>query len=409
MFTTVRMIDKKLETKDYRTLDDPLGAFCHDNNVSLNPAGSGLLDGLTFAVKDVMDISGSITGFGQPTWLKTHKPATKSAVVVDQLLNAGAQLIGRTISDELSYSLTGENVHYGTPLNPVDSTRIPGGSSSGSVSAVAGGLVDFSLGTDCAGSVRLPASYCGVYGIRPTHNNVETTGVLPFAPSFDTVGWFAQDPKVLEKVGNIILRKSDLTKPNRLLIAHDAFQMVETTIRDAIEPHIEQVRQKFATSLDVSVSVDGLKPWMECFRTIQGAEIWTSLGSWISTENPVLGPGIDERISIARQITQSAVTSAKTEHGLFVDRLKTIMEPGDILCMPTSPRIAPPKDTDTGTIEDTYRYQAMCLLSIAGLGGLPQISLPMATLDHLPLGVSLVGRPYSDLQLLRLACDIQIT
>ena len=232
--------------------------------------------------------------------------------------------------------------------------------------------------------------------------------MLPFAPSFDTIGWFARDPNVLEKVGNIVLRRSDPTVPSRLLIASDAFEMVETAIRDAINPYVEQIRHKFTTSSELTVSVDGLKSWMECFRTIQGAEIWKSLGPWIIAENPDFGPGINERISIARKITQSQVASARKEQRLFVDRLKKIMNPGDVLCLPTSPRVAPLKGTDTNTIEDTYRYQAMCLLSIASLGGLPQITLPMATLNHLPLGISLMGLPYSDLQLLRLACNIEI-
>jgi len=272
---------------------------------------------------------------------------------------------------------------------------------------VAGELVDFSLGTDCAGSVRLPASYCGVYGIRPTHSNVEARGVIPFAPSFDTVGWFARDPKIFEKVGRVILRKCEATEPNRLLVVSDAFALVEPAIRKALQSSIEHLRQRFTISTEIEVSLDGLKPWMECFRTIQGAEIWKSLGSWITAENPVLGPGIDKRIATAREITESQVTTARAAHKQFVDRLQKIMTPGDVLCLPTSPRVAPLKGTDTNTIEDIYRYQAMCLLSIAGLGGLPQISLPMAKLDNLPLGISLIGLPNTDIQLLKMATSLE--
>ena len=400
------MTNKNPTKADWDYPYDPLGAFCHDNHVSLDPTGTGALDNLTFAVKDVMDIAGSTTGFGQPVWFKTHEPASESAVVIDQLLNAGARLVGRTIADELSYSLTGENVHYGTPLNPVDPARIPGGSSSGSVSAVAGELVDFSLGTDCAGSVRLPASYCGVYGIRPTHSNVEARGVIPFAPSFDTVGWFARDPNILEKVGSVILRECEATEPNRLIVVPDAFALVEPAICKALQSSMERLCQRFPVSTEIAVSLDGLKPWMECFRTIQGAEIWKSLGPWITAESPVLGPGIDERIAAARGITESQVTTARAAHKQFVDRLKKIMTPGDVLCLPTSPRVAPLKGTDTNTIEDIYRYQAMCLLSIAGLGGLPQISLPMAKLDNLPLGISLIGLANTDIQLLKFAAKL---
>ena len=228
---------------------DPLGAFCRDNHTSLEAQGTGLLDGLTFAAKDVMDIVGSTTGFGQPAWLRTHEPATASAVVVDRILEEGARLVGKTVTDELSYSLTGENRHYGTPLNPLHPDRVPGGSSSGSVSAVAGSLVDFALGTDCAGSVRLPASYCGVLGMRPTHGHVPTQGIIPFAPSFDTLGWLARDAEVLRSVGSILLGKHYLSvKPRRLLIATDCFALVGPEIRDALMPSVDSLRRHFSTS-----------------------------------------------------------------------------------------------------------------------------------------------------------------
>ena len=167
---------------------DPLGAFCRDNHVERDGASNGVLKGLSFGVKDVFHISGRRTGFGHPDWLRTHSPADVTAVAVQRLLDAGARIAGITCTDELTYSPTGENMHYGTPINPIAPDRVPGGSSSGSVSAVAGGLVNFALGTDCGGSVRLPASYCGVLGMRPTHGRVPLDGAIPFGPSFDVAG-----------------------------------------------------------------------------------------------------------------------------------------------------------------------------------------------------------------------------
>ena len=164
--------------------NDPLGAFCRDNHIAVKGAGSGPLAGLTFAAKDAFEIVGAKTGFGQPDWLRTHSPAEQSAEAVRLLLAAGADLAGKTHCDELCYSLTGENVHYGTPVNVNAPGRVPGGSSNGSAAAVAGSLVDFALGTDCGGSVRIPASYCGIIGLRPTHGRVSDKGVLPFGPSF---------------------------------------------------------------------------------------------------------------------------------------------------------------------------------------------------------------------------------
>lgn len=389
--------------------NDPLGAFCRANHVALEPTGSGLLDGLGFAAKDVFDIAGSVTGFGQPTWLQTHEPATANARVVDQLLAAGARLAGKTISDELTYSLTGENVHYGTPLNPNYPDRVPGGSSSGSVSAVAGGLVDFSLGTDCAGSVRLPASYCGVFGMRPTHDHVSTEGVLPFAPSIDTVGWFARDADTLHRVGSVLLNgHAQTSAPQRLLIANDCFELIAPEIREALQGAVQQVREHFPVVEEVTVSSNGLESWMECFRIVQGAEIWNSLGPWITEAKPTLGPGIDERVAGAKAVTEAQLRDAKDTRKKIVARMGELLQPGDMLCIPCSPRVAPQRNTATSTVEVTYRYQAICLLSIAGLAGLPQISMPLAMSDGLPLGLSLVGSAGADMQLMELAMKMQL-
>src|SRR5947199_6802555 len=159
----------------------------------LPPTGSGMLDGLCFAVKDLIDVAGWKTGCGNPTWRDSHPPAMAHAVCVEQLLRAGARCVGKTICDELAFSLLGENHFYGTPLNARAPDRVPGGSSSGSASAVAAGLCDTALGTDTGGSVRVPASFCGLYGIRPTHGRIDMSGVMPQAPRTGTTRWFARD------------------------------------------------------------------------------------------------------------------------------------------------------------------------------------------------------------------------
>lgn len=392
---------------DWSPSDDPLGAFCRDNHVALDPVSSGPLDGLDFAAKDVMDVIGATTGFGQPDWLRNHTPADANAIVIDRLLHAGARLVGRTISDELSYSLSGENLHYGTPTNPAALDRIPGGSSSGSVSAVAGRLVDFSLGTDCAGSVRLPASYCGVFGIRPTHNRIHTGGIIPFAPSFDTLGWFARDPAILERVGAVLLDSDKhLEEPHRLLIAKDCFELVDPAVRSALASSKDLIIRRFGEATEVAVCPGDLNDWRECFSTIQGAEIWGNLGPWVTTHAPKLGPGIKDRIAFASDVTPEQERAARAERDTIVKRLNDILKPGVVLCLPSAPRAAPLKGTATSTIEITYRHQAICLLCIAGLGGLPQVTLPMTEIDDLPLGVSLIGAAGSDRQLLRLACSL---
>ncbi len=387
--------------------NDRLGAFCRENHVALTHTGQGALDGLTFGTKDVFHIAGTRTGFGNPDWLRTHAEETLTAPTVQSMLNAGADMLGRTLSDELTYSLSGENVHYGTPVNSAAPDRIPGGSSNGSAAAVAGGLVDFSLGTDCGGSVRLPASYCGILGMRPTHNRITTEGVLPFAPSFDVVGWFANDAAIFERVGAVLLdepKSNDSAK--RMFIASDAFSLVDSAVSEALRPSVERLADRFESSEELQVSPDGLAAWFEVFRVVQGSEIWGNRKAWIEEVQPTFGPGIRERLQWASTIDAATIAKAQGEHTAIKAYLADLLGPHDILCLPTSPRVAPLKGMDTDKLEIEYRAQAMCLLCIAGLGGLPQVSLPLASQDGLPLGLSLVGAPGSDMMLLALAADL---
>jgi amidase len=381
--------------------DDPLGAFCRDNHVALEPTGRGPLDGLSFAVKDVFHIAGHRTGFGHPEWLRTHPPATETAEAVALLLAAGARMAGKTLTDELAYSLSGENTHYGTPVNPRCPERIPGGSSNGSVVAVAGGLVDFAIGTDCGGSVRLPASYCGVLGMRPTHGRVSLKGAIPFGPSFDTGGWFARTPDVLGRVGRVLLREAGAgAGPTRALIARDAFDLVDAPIRRALEGPVDAVARRIGRCEVVTVSPEGLAAWLECFRVLQAAEVWANHGEWIRAVKPVFGRGIRERMDWAATVRPEDVKAAQPVRAAIMRRLDQLLAPGDVLLLPTSPRIAPVKGTETSELEIRFRNQALCLLCIAGLGGLPQVSLPLAEIDGCPLGLSLIGPRGADLTLL---------
>ena len=383
---------------------DPVGAFCSNNHVALRGSGAGPLAGLTMAVKDIFHIAGHRTGFGNPDWLRTHPPAVETAEAVRQLIDAGADMVGRTLTDELAYSLSGENMHYGTPVNTACAERVPGGSSSGSAAAVAGGLVDFALGTDCGGSVRLPASYCGILGIRPTHGRVSLNGVIPFAASFDVAGWFARDPDVLQRVGGMLLGKhGEPAMPQRLLLAKDAFALVDREVAEALRGAVEAVGSRFPRVEETTVSPAGLDRWMEIFCVVQGAEIWANHGPWMERTRPRIGRAIGERLAWASQLDGEEVAVRKAEHDEVLEHLDALIGEADVLCLPTSPRIAPLRGTEQHELEVVYRYQAMCLLCIAGLGGLPQISLPLATLEGCPLGLSLVGRRGTDEQLLELA------
>jgi amidase len=382
-------------------------AFCTENHVTLSGKPDGALMDLSFGVKDIFDIENAKTGFGNPTWLKTHGPATTTALAVQQLLDAGAHMIGKTLTDEMAYSLTGENAHYGTPLNPADPDRIPGGSSNGSASVVAAGLVDFSLGTDCGGSVRLPASYCGIFGIRPSLGRVSLDGVIPFSASFDVAGWFARDAQMLARVGNVLLEKPPRTVvAKRLLIAEDAFDFIEPAVKTALQSALDDVSSRFNSCQSINIYDDAIDNWRKVFQTIQASEVWANHGEWITRTHPEFGPGIRERMDAASRIGSDAVADARKRHAEIKLHLDDMIGENDVLCLPSSPRIAPLKNMPVDEIEINFRNQAMCLLCVSGLGGLPQISLPLTQLDGMPLGLSLIARHGNDEMLLDLARTI---
>jgi amidase len=379
--------------------NDPYNAFCRHNDVALDGAADGPLHGLTFAVKDVFDIAGHRTGNGNPVWLETHPPATHTASAVARLLAAGARMVGKTHTDELAYSLNGENVHYGTPTNPRAPGRIPGGSSSGSAAAVAGDLVDFALGTDCGGSVRLPASYCGIYGIRTTHGLVPTDGVVDLAKSFDTVGYFARDAAMMRRVGEVLVPSADEFVPKRLLIADDALAFSGDEVAAALAGAVAKLKAALPDHRAIKVYSGEPSAWSGIFRILQGDEIRARHSAWIDAHHPKFGPGIAERFAWTRTIDAADVERMRPQREAVAAHMDALLGEDAVLCLPTAPGIAPKLATPGPELE-VFRTRAFGLLSIAGLARLPQISLPLGTLHDCPLGLSLIGPRGRDLGLL---------
>jgi amidase len=371
-------------------IKDRFNAFCRYDDVAREGSTTGPLLGCSFAVKDVFDIAGHRTGNGHPLWLETHPPAERTASAVERLLAAGARVAGKTYCDELTYSINGENVHYGTPINPKAPGRIPGGSSSGSAAAVSGGLVDFALGTDCGGSVRIPASYCGIYGIRTSHGLVPADGVVPLAASFDTVGWFARSASLMRRVGTVLLPAARPFVPKRLLIATDAFAAVDPAIAAALNSAVETVAASIAQTTRVKVYTGDPAEWRSIFRVLQGAEIHAQHAAWIDRYRPEFGPGIRERFAWAATITAAEVSAAKPAREAVARHMDSLLGDDAMLCLPTAPGIAPRLNTPPAEV-DAFRANAFTLLPIAGLARLPQISLPLATFDGCPLGLSIIG------------------
>jgi amidase len=383
-------------------MDDPLGAFVPHGHIEIAGAAQGPLAGATFAVKDIFDVAGTVTGRGNPDWLASHDAAQRHAPAVDALLAAGARLVGKTITEELAFSAVGTNPHYGTPKNVAAPDRVPGGSSSGSAAAVGGGLVDLALGSDTGGSVRVPASYNGILGMRPSHGRISLDGIMPLAPSFDTVGWFARDPQLFAAAGRVLLGDwQSGGRPARLLLARDAFERAEPRVWDALRPAIRAVEERLGAARPVTVSEEGLDAWHDVFRTLQGAEAWTEHGPWIEGARPDIGPFLVERLRLASRLTAAEVAAAEAQRAGIRRRLDELLADDALLLLPSAAGPAPRIDA-TMAEHERVRLRMIGITSIASLGGLPQVSLPLGRLAEGPVGLSLIAPRGQDALLLDL-------
>ncbi len=380
-------------------MDKDVNAF--SKLFDLAGSADGPLAGMTFGAKDLYDIAGHVTGYGNPDWARTHEPATNTAFAVQALLDAGATLLGKTHTDELAYSLIGANAHYGTPRNSADPRRVPGGSSSGSAAAVAAGLVDVGLGSDTGGSVRLPASFCGVWGVRSTFGQVSLDGAMPFTRSFDTVGWFAAGARGMDLTAQAY-GYAETAPPTRLLLPVDAWAEAEPDCVSALAPALAELQAHIGHAEPVVLAPEGLAAWRETFRICQAAEIWECLGAWVQANTPEFGPGIRERFEIASRIDAETWAEARAAHDTVRARMASVMTEGTVLVLPTSPGPAPLLTADPGQLDD-FRQRAFAMLCIAGLSGFPQLSVPAGRVDGGPVGLSLLGAPGQERGLIALA------
>ncbi|WP_342548686.1 amidase family protein [Paenibacillus sp. FSL P2-0089] len=493
-------------------LDNRHGAF-RVPELEIPGSGHGVLHGLTFTVKDVFAVAGHRSSAGNPDWLRSHGPSDSHAAAVRKLLEAGATLRGAAHTDELMYSLGGENYHYGTPVNPYGENRIPGGSSSGSAVAVASGSVDFALGTDTGGSIRVPSAYCGVFGYRPTHGAVSLEGVIPLAPAFDTVGWIAGSTELLLKTGRVLLgavdsggdarceenrkksgdllgsadrsgdacsegdrkkagvllrsansdgdaqgeesrkKAGDLSgsvdsgvvacdgenrkksgdllgsadsgvgaqsmensmeqsggeavdesagdlRMSRMFILPEGWALVEQDCADYLRRGLDKLQAGASLqAAEAVVAPEGLKTWMDAFRELQGAEIWATHGEWIGREQPVFGPDIAARFAWAAGLAGADHSPAAMLRSRITQRLRALLGKDGCLVLPTVPGPAPLRGAGPGQLERS-RSSAMMLSCLAGLAGLPQVTLPVPGPGGLPLGLSVIGGHGQDLRLL---------
>lgn len=414
------------------------GAFVAGPRVRLAPLAAGPLDGLTFAVKDLIDIAGHVTGAGNRDWAARQRAAERSAPVVERLLHAGAELVGKTVTDELAFSLEGENEHHGTPINPRAPDHLPGGSSSGSAVAVAAGLADLGLGTDTGGSVRVPASFCGLFGWRPSHGRLSMEGVVPFAPSYDTVGLLARDAVCLQRAAQCLLgtvgetrerlspaggapqRRSKLrlqwhelpSRPPatslidegrltpRFVVARDAFALAE---REAAE-RLRDAAVTLGAHEEVDVFAGRPGEFLEAYSCLQGLDIAAAHGAFLAC-GPRFGPTLQPRFDSVRALDPADAARWNAWRAGTADRLHRLLPPGTFLLLPATPS-TPPRRFLRGAEAGRFYAAALTLSSVAGHARLPAVTVPIGTLNRLPLGLGMVAGPGQDEALLDIVVGI---
>lgn len=352
------------------------------------------LSGLKLAVKDLFHIKGLPTSAGNPDWLRTHAIAQQTSPVVDKLPANGATLVGKTITDELAYSLTGKNIHYGTPVNMSATTRLPGGSSSGSAGAVSDKSADIGLGTDTGGSFRVPASYNGLVGLRPTHRLVSTQQLDGLAASFDTVGWMIRDLHTMSRVADLLLRQKekyeDMTPLSdlQLGIASELIDNCEhnaslTALYNNVTGESHCLRHSLGTEILTRASAS--------FKVLQGWEIWRTHGQWIMQHQPCFAQDIHARLLWCENLTTQDHQSALQQRLTFAKHIAAVFTQCAVIFLPTPPGPAPLLATLPGELE-TYRHNLMNMTCIAGSCGLPQLHIPLGTHQGAPVRFSLIGQ-----------------
>ena len=390
--------------------NDPVGALVpHTLKAPLTGLGSGPLTGRSFMAKDLFAIAGQRVGNGNPAAYAHAEPATETAGVIQRLLDAGAACTGITVCDEFFYSVLGTNAHYGAPINSNAPGRVTGGSSCGSAASVAASMCDFALGSDTGGSIRVPASFCGLYGLRPTFGRIDMAGATAMAPSFDTVGYFAREAELFRDIGHVLLEDDPVEVPiERMVLAEDVFAYTDKDAAQALLDALDGLNDIFPTQERREIAGGSINAWRDAFRLIQGFEIQATLLPFIESHDDVdLGPGIKERFAAAATITETEAEAARTLQAEIRRRLHDTVQPGTLIVLPTTPTLPPESfipDGDAFVAFRTLTLQSTCL---AGHAGLPQISIPAASAAGMPVGLSFIGWAGGDEALLDLSVRLE--
>lgn len=368
--------------------NDPVNAFV--DRTRIEGAAAGPLAGLSFAVKDLFDVAGLPTLGGTPDWNPGRVPAERHAWAVGALLDAGAAMVGKTVTDEVSLGIMGENRHHGAVANPRAPGRVPGGSSSGSAAAVAAGLCELALGTDTGGSVRVPASFCGLFGIRPTHGRLSTAGMLPQAPSFDTAGFLADTAEMFVRAAGVLLGAAPSSRPPAaLLVGVDLFAAADQAVAAALRPALDAAIALIGPAREVALDLPALATAQ---GMLQPAEAHATFADWLDRENPRLSWEVALGRARAMLADPAAIPGAQRVRDAHRARMAALLADDAVLAIPTVPFVAPEQGQRRSAMWEK-RARIVEFTCLAGLSGVPQASLPLGLVDGMPVGLSFLAAP----------------
>ncbi|GAB4845309.1 Translocon at the outer membrane of chloroplasts 64 [Ancistrocladus abbreviatus] len=380
------------------------------------------LTGFSFAVSDIFYIEGYLTGFGHPDWARTHEAASQTASAVSAVVEGGATCVGKTVVTEMAYSFSGENKHYGTPTNPGAPARVPGGPSSGAAVAVAANLVDFSLGMDTVGGVRVPAGFCGIIGFRPSHGAISHAGVIPVCPSLDTIGCFAKDPNVLRQVVHVLLQLqfTGQHNPRQMLIADDCFELIKIPIDRVSQPVIRSMEKLYgrqilkhenlgdyisskaptlkafcSKQINVAAQTSPLRSLAHAMQLLLRHEFTQNHQEWINSVKPSLDPVITAQMQNVQDMSEIEIQKLHSIRDEVRSALNSLLKDDGILVIPTSAD-PPPKLGGKEILSEDFENRLFCLSSVASMSGCCQVTVPLGYHDKCPVSVSFIARHGGD-------------
>jgi amidase len=380
------------------------------DTIGLPATGPGPLDGVTVAVKDMIGVSGHTSSFGHPRWRATHSASQETAPAIASLLAAGASVAGLAKLDQLAYSLIGNAGEGTAPVNSQYPDRFTGGSSSGPAAAVAAGLADIGLGTDTAGSIRVPAASCGLFGFRPSHGLVRTRGVLPLAPSFDVVGVLARSAAWLGPALEVLASSAAARSPSAAGVVH-----VPAGDLPGVSPELSEAVQATASAIagvwGCGVSERSLSPFVndevaDVFARVQGREVWRAHGSWLTGNREFLADDVRARAQRAEVLSGADGPQRQDDERAwrrYAPRLDALLPPDSIAVLPVMTGLPPLRTAGPDELL-AFRAGAFRFTAPASLAGRPELVFPVHhRASGRRFGVGVLGPALGDFTLLRLA------